>query len=114
MSMAWAATPRARSPSTSGPREAAAPPAPRGQGVRGGGRAGRPAPPTPPRLTARARAWLARWRPVMPILVAEFVVVVGFGALLPVLPLYVVDPGVDPATLGIILAAWPAARPLFH
>jgi DHA1 family multidrug resistance protein-like MFS transporter len=66
------------------------------------------------RLAARARAWLVRWRPVMPILIAEFVVVVGFGALLPVLPLYVVDQGVDPATLGVILAAWPAARLVFE
>ena len=68
-------------------------------------------------ITARARAWMLRWQAVLPILVAEFVSLVGFGALLPVLPLYVVDQGVDTATLGIILAAWPAARlvcePLF-
>ena len=43
------------------------------------------------RLAARARAWLVRWRPVLPLLIAEFIIVVGFGALLPVLPLYVVD-----------------------
>jgi MFS family permease len=71
----------------------------------------------PIRLLARAAAWQARWRPVLPILVAEFIVVVGFGALLPVLPIYVVEQGVDTATLGVILAAWPAARlicePLF-
>ncbi len=66
------------------------------------------------RLAARARAWLVRWRPVLPLLIAEFIIVVGFGALLPVLPLYVVDQGVDPATLGIILAAWPAARLVFE
>jgi DHA1 family multidrug resistance protein-like MFS transporter len=62
------------------------------------------------RLRARTTAWVGRWRPVLPVLVAEFIVVIGFGALLPVLPLYVVDQGVDLATLGVILAAWPAAR----
>ncbi|MGH2408146.1 MAG: MFS transporter [Candidatus Limnocylindrales bacterium] len=62
------------------------------------------------RSLARAAAWQLRWRPVLPVLVAEFIVVVGFGALLPVLPLYVTEQGVDTATLGIILAAWPAAR----
>jgi DHA1 family multidrug resistance protein-like MFS transporter len=56
------------------------------------------------------RAWLVRWRPVLPILVAEFVAMVGFGAMLPVLPLYVVEQHVDDATLGIIVAAWPGAR----
>jgi DHA1 family multidrug resistance protein-like MFS transporter len=50
----------------------------------------------------------------VPILVAEFVALVGFGALLPVLPLYVVDQGVDTITLGVILAAWPAARLVFE
>jgi DHA1 family multidrug resistance protein-like MFS transporter len=58
----------------------------------------------------RLRAWLVRWRPVLPILVAEFVAMVGFGAMLPVLPLYVVEQHVDDVTLGIIVAAWPAAR----
>ena len=58
----------------------------------------------------RLRAWVVRWRPVLPILVAEFVAMVGFGAMLPVLPLYVVEQHVDDVTLGIIVAAWPAAR----
>ena len=62
----------------------------------------------------RARRWNDRWRPIVPILVAEFMAVVGFGALLPVLPLYVTEQGVDPATLGIILAAWPAANLIFQ
>lgn len=61
-------------------------------------------------LFRRPRAWLARWRPVLPLLVAELVVWVGFGALLPVLPLYFRDHGVDLATMGIVIAAWPAAR----
>jgi len=58
----------------------------------------------------RLGRWLARWRPVLPILVAEFVAMIGFGALLPILPLYVTEQGVDPATLGLIVAAWPGAR----
>ena len=62
----------------------------------------------------RARRWNDRWRPIVPIFVAEFVAVVGFGALLPVLPLYVVEQGVDTTTLGVILAAWPAARLIFE
>ena len=62
----------------------------------------------------RMRRWSDRWRRIVPILVAEFMAVVGFGALLPVLPLYVVEQGVDTTTLGIILAAWPAARLIFE
>jgi MFS family permease len=62
------------------------------------------------RLTTRALAWQAHWGRVLPILIAEFIVVIGFGALLPILPLYVVEQGVDLTTLGVILAAWPAAR----
>jgi MFS family permease len=44
------------------------------------------------------------------LLVAEFVVWLGFGGLLPVLPLYFTEQGIDLATLGIVIAAWPAAR----
>jgi MFS family permease len=47
---------------------------------------------------------------VAPLLVAEFVVWLGFGGLLPVLPLYFTEQGIDLATLGIVIAAWPAAR----
>ncbi|MBF6605062.1 MAG: MFS transporter [Chloroflexi bacterium] len=54
--------------------------------------------------------WLARWRPVAPLFAAEIVVWIGFGALLPVLPLYFTEQGVDLATLGVVIAAWPAAR----
>jgi MFS family permease len=46
----------------------------------------------------------------MPVLVAEAILWLGFGALLPVLPLYLVEQGIDAATLGWIVAAWPAAR----
>jgi len=53
----------------------------------------------------------------MPVLVAEAILWMGFGALLPVLPLYITEQGIDTATLGWIVAAWPAARllgePLF-
>ncbi len=34
----------------------------------------------------------------------------GFGGLLPVLPLYFTEQGIDLATLGVVIAAWPAAR----
>jgi DHA1 family multidrug resistance protein-like MFS transporter len=64
---------------------------------------------TPTDLRARLSGWFATWRPVLPLFVAEFIVWIGFGALLPVLPLYILDQGVDLATLGLIVAAWPAA-----
>lgn len=60
--------------------------------------------------TARSTTWLSRWGGIMPLLLAEFVVWLGFGGLLPVLPLYFTDQGVDLATLGVVIAAWPAAR----
>jgi MFS family permease len=62
------------------------------------------------RLTVRLRSWLDRWQVILPLLGAEFVVWVGFGALLPVLPLYFRDHGVDLGTMGLVVAAWPAAR----
>ncbi|MFL5776385.1 MAG: MFS transporter [Chloroflexota bacterium] len=62
------------------------------------------------RSRASASGWMLRWSPILPILIAEFVVWVGFGALLPIMPLYFRDHGVDFATLGLIIAAWPAAR----
>jgi MFS family permease len=64
----------------------------------------------------RARAldglttWLRRWSPVLPLLAAEFILWTGFGALLPVMPLYFTEHGVDIALLGVVIAAWPAAR----
>ena len=58
----------------------------------------------------RIRAWLDRWGAILPLLVAEFIVWLGFGGLLPVLPLYFEDQGIDLATLGLVIAAWPAAR----
>ena len=63
------------------------------------------------------RGRLGRTLPILPVLVSEAILWLGFGALLPVLPLYLTKQGIDPATLGWIVAAWPAARllgePLF-
>jgi MFS family permease len=56
------------------------------------------------------RPWVERWRGVFPLLAAEFIVWLGFGGLLPILPLWVTEHGVDLATMGVIVAAWPIAR----
>ena len=68
-------------------------------------------------MTQRARLWLDAWGPMLPMLLAEASIWVGFGALLPILPIYFTEHGVDLPTLGIVVAAWPAARligePLF-
>lgn len=61
-------------------------------------------------MRRRLQAWLARWGPVVPLLIAESTIWLGFGALLPILPLYFQAHGVDLPTLGIVVAAWPAAR----
>jgi MFS family permease len=61
-------------------------------------------------VTQRARRWLATWGPILPLLIAEGAIWVGFGALLPILPIYFTEHGVDLPTLGIVVAAWPAAR----
>ena len=58
----------------------------------------------------RFRAWVDRWGAILPLLVAEFIVWLGFGGLLPVLPIYFAEQGVDLGTLGLVIAAWPAAR----
>ena len=62
------------------------------------------------RPLARLSFWLERWGGIVPLLLAEFIVWLGFGALLPVLPLYFTQQGVDLALLGLVIAAWPAAR----
>ena len=61
-------------------------------------------------MSSRLSAWLARWSPVLPLLLAEGVIALGFGAILPILPLYYTAHGVDLPTLGVVVAAWPAAR----
>ncbi|MGH2512599.1 MAG: MFS transporter [Candidatus Limnocylindrales bacterium] len=58
--------------------------------------------------------WLVRWGPILPLLLAEFILWVGFGALLPVLPLYTTHHGVSLGNLGLVVAAWPAARLVFE
>jgi MFS family permease len=64
-----------------------------------------------PRATAaRLGGWARRWNAILPLLLAEFIVWLGFGALLPVMPLYFTEHGVDVATLGVVEAAWPASR----
>ena len=63
-----------------------------------------------PSPIGRLTAWTARWGDIVPLLLAEFIVWLGFGALLPVLPLYFTEQGVDLAFLGLVIAAWPAAR----
>lgn len=62
------------------------------------------------RSPSRLTVWLTRWQPILPLFLAEFVVWLGFGAFLPILPLYLTSRGIDVATLGLIIAAWPAAR----
>ena len=64
----------------------------------------------PQSMLTRLRSWLDRWGPILPLLIAEFIVWVGFGGLLPIMPIYFADQGVDLGTLGLVIAAWPAAR----
>ncbi len=61
-------------------------------------------------MKRRLQAWLAQWGPVLPLLIAESTIWLGFGALLPILPIYFTQHGVDLPTLGVVVAAWPAAR----
>ena len=62
------------------------------------------------RRVASVRGWADRWSAILPLLLAEFIIWLGFGSLLPVMPLYFTEHGVDLATLGVVTAAWPAAR----
>jgi MFS family permease len=61
-------------------------------------------------VVARIVAWTRRWNAILPLLAAELIVWLGFGALLPIMPIYFTANGVDLRTLGIVVAAWPAAR----
>ena len=54
--------------------------------------------------------WTRRWNPILPLLAAELIVWLGFGALLPIMPLYFTEHGVGLQMLGVVIAAWPAAR----
>jgi MFS family permease len=59
---------------------------------------------------SRITTWWSKWGGIAPLLLAEFIVWLGFGGLLPVLSLYFVEQGIDFATLGLVIAAWPIAR----
>jgi MFS family permease len=61
-------------------------------------------------LVARIGGWTRRWEPILPLLAAELIVWLGFGALLPIMPLYFTEHGVALGVLGVVVAAWPAAR----
>ena len=63
---------------------------------------------------ARISAWLRRWRPLLPVFAVQMIVTVGFGALLPVLPLYIQEYGIDPSGLGFIVASWAVAKLIFE
>jgi hypothetical protein len=47
------------------------------------------------RARNRALRWLRQWGAVVPLLVAEFILWTGFGALLPVMPLYFAATSLD-------------------
>ncbi|MEA2025886.1 MAG: MFS transporter [Chloroflexota bacterium] len=59
---------------------------------------------------ARISAWLRHWGPLLPLLGATLIVMLGFGAVIPVLPLFVQSKGIDATTLGIIVAGWAIGR----
>jgi len=61
-------------------------------------------------VSSRLSAWLDRWSLVLPLLAAEWVIALGFGAILPILSIFYTQHGVGLAQLGIVVAAWPAAR----
>ena len=68
-------------------------------------------------VAGRITGWARRWNPILPLMAAELIIWLGFGALLPIMPLYFTDHGVGFQLLGVVIAAWPAARlvgePLF-
>lgn len=59
---------------------------------------------------ARIAAWLRHWGPLLPLLGATAIVMLGFGAMIPVLSLYVQSQGLDPTAIGIIVAGWAIGR----
>src|SRR3954453_2072806 len=60
----------------------------------------RPGPPSPgPRPGPR------RWDAILPLLAAELIVWLGFGALLPIMPIYFTQHGVELGMLGFVVAA---------
>jgi MFS family permease len=73
-----------------------------------------PVPDVRARGRARVAAWLRHWGPLLPLLLAVFIVMLGFGAMIPVLPLFVAEQGIDAATLGLIVAGWAIGRLVFE
>ena len=61
-------------------------------------------------VTDRTTTWLEPWGGIAPLLLGEFIAWLGFGALLPILPIYFTEHGADLAQLGLVIAAWPIAR----
>ena len=53
-------------------------------------------------VVARIAAWTRRWDAILPLLAAELIVWLGFGALLPIMPIYFTENGVDLRTLGVV------------
>ena len=62
------------------------------------------------RARARSSAWLRHWGPLLPLMVATSIVMLGFGAMIPVLSLYVQSQGIDATTIGIIISGWAIGR----
>ena len=59
---------------------------------------------------ARTSAWLRQWGPLLPLMVAMSILMLGFGAMIPVLALFVQSQGIGPATIGVIIAGWAVGR----
>jgi MFS family permease len=59
---------------------------------------------------ARISAWLRHWGPLLPLLGATSIVMLGFGAMIPVLSLYVQSQGINATTIGIIVSGWAIGR----
>lgn len=62
------------------------------------------------RARARLAAWLRHWGPLLPLMVATSIVMLGFGAMIPVLSLFVQSQGISATTIGIIVSGWAIGR----
>ena len=62
------------------------------------------------RMRARGSAWLRHWGPLLPLMVATSIIMLGFGAMIPVLSLYVQSQGISPASIGVIISGWAIGR----
>ena len=61
----------------------------------------------------RARAWFERWGDIVPLLLAEFILWLGFGALLPVLPIHFTEQGVVASLIAGVLAEEDIVYPFY-